>query len=106
MQTGTPSARIDAGNYQSGMIMAKWTGNDALDATIYVQGSLNGLDWGNMGAVIDDVGSVTINTANDSQLWDFQIFPFSFVRLVYASGTNTTGSLTIIFSGSLKAPGI
>lgn len=106
MQTSTPSARIDSKNYQSGMIAALWVGNDFLDATLTLQGSFNGDDWGNMGAQIDDVGSVTISTADDNQQWAFpQGFPFPYLRLVYDAGSNSAGSLTIYFLGFIKAPG-
>lgn len=103
MGTSTPSARIESSNYLSGMITAVWTGNDASDGFLAVEGSGEGANWGPMGQQADDVGSVTINTANDFQQWAFpQGFPFPFVRLAYASGTNTTGSLTITFVGYQK----
>ncbi len=104
MNVSTPSARIESSNYTSGMILASWSGNDAFDATLVMQGSADGTHWGMMGAALDDIGSVTLTTPDDSQQWAFPSgFPFPFIRMIYSAGSNTMGAVTVSFVGYTKA---
>lgn len=109
MNAAGVSARLNAADFMSGQIDAIWSGNDALDAVLSMEGSRDGIHWGSVGSTIGDVGSVLIDTANEAQLWAFtfqQGFPLIFVRFSYDPGANTTGLLVITFTGYFKAPGV
>lgn len=104
LATSGASPVIDTKQYLTGMIVSAWAGNDALDATLTLQGSADRTHWGNVGIMMDDVGSVTLDSAgdpdNDSQQWAFtENFPFRYLRMVYAAGANTTGTLDLHFTG-------
>lgn len=100
MADGANTPPVDTKQFITGMIIAAWTANDALNALLTLQGSGDKVHWGDVGIMADDVGSVTINTVDDSQQWAFQgFFPFRFLKLVYAAGGNTAGALDIKFTG-------
>lgn len=62
------SKAIYAQNFTTGMMIASWAGQDQLDGSIWMEGSIDGQNWNYMGANADDVGSVTINAPKIRQI--------------------------------------
>lgn len=74
----------------------EWSGADATDATIKLQGSVTGVNWCDI-----ENSSTTISAAAGDALWELHDIGVARVRAVFTANTNTTGTISII--GATKA---
>ncbi len=92
---------VDFKDMQVGSIQVKWSGNDALDGEIFVEGSnVPEDDWFdevNLGyKILDDDGT---KGKRKNQLFNLGLLGFRYARVKYFKGANTTGEIEIIALG-------
>lgn len=83
------SSAVNVLKYQNVYIAMDWTGLDAADATIQVQGSLDNSFW------FDEGAAITLASTPDSELVKLNNCGYKFIRIVYTANSNTQGSLTV-----------
>jgi hypothetical protein len=94
---------IDTTEFTFGSIQIDWTGLDAADGLLRIQGSVTGIpasEWNWIGSLAN--GAATMDTAADTQVWEFTVFTTRYIRLHYAANSNTTGTGNITFFGAVK----
>ncbi len=89
----------DVTDLKEGSMQISWSGADATDGVLVPQVSNDNIVW-------DDADStppsVTVGAATGSHMWSFREFPFRYVRLNFAAGTNTAGSVQVRTFGTDK----
>ncbi len=81
------SSNVNILSYRIVGIMFNWASLDQTDANITFQGSLDGVIW-------DVVGSTNMTSPTDHQFYSLLDEPYKLMQLVYAHGTNSTGTIT------------
>lgn len=82
------SASVNILGYKTTGIVVSWASLNHTDGTIKFQGSVDGVFY-------DDIGSpTTLSTASGHQSFSLIDEPYKYFRIVYAHGTNTTGTIT------------
>lgn len=80
---------------QAASMQIIWAGLDDVDAVIKLRGSKNGTDWSDL--VYAGVGSKTLDSPADSQLFEIPKVSYEFINIAYDKGSNTTGTITWIW---------
>lgn len=84
------STVMDITNYKTVVVVATWTGFNAADATLQLQGSIDSVTWVNEGS------AVTLATASGASAFKVTDIAYPNIRLVFAHGTNTTGTISAL----------
>jgi hypothetical protein len=80
-----------------GSFQVSWSGLDATDSTMFLQGTDDQVGFGQFG---DDFGGITITSLiSDSQIWEFTVFTTKYIRLAYTANSVTTGTANYLFEG-------
>jgi hypothetical protein len=83
---------IETYGYSKGLFALDWSGADATDGLAYVQGSIDGTNWHNLGGAD---GRLTINAASGVQAWQLTSIEFPYLRFRMEAGSNTAGTANI-----------
>lgn len=89
------SAAQEVTPYSRGSLQISWTGLDAFNGTIILEGSNDGTNWNELGGA--DAG-ITLDENDDSQIWEFTEFSTVYVRAAYKANNVTTGTATLVWS--------
>jgi hypothetical protein len=91
------STAWDVSDYRYGSLTAEWSGIDATNSTMILEGSNTGgedeEEWAEFGG--DEGGVVILDTQDASQVWEFTVFTMRYVRLAYKANNVSTGTVTI-----------
>lgn len=87
------SPAIDLTGRSKALVRAVWSGITAQDATLVLEVSADGINWGQLG----ESGIAMIQ--DNSQIWQFIEIPARYVRLAYTRNANTTGTLDLYWAG-------
>lgn len=94
MSTNFNSNPMDVSRSVAGFIAATWSGIDGTNSTMILEGSNDGVNWGELGG--EDGGIVIQSLDDDTQIWEFTSFTTKLIRLAYKANNVTTGNVTII----------
>lgn len=85
------SAAVNILSYKVMGVMVSWSGLNATDGTVQFRGSVDG-------TIYTDIGSATtLATAAGAQDFGLIDEPYSYIKLVYTHGTNTTGTINAVY---------
>lgn len=74
-----------------GSIQVSWSGLDGIDAAIMFEVSNDEIGWN--AYRVDD--AFELNSASDTQIFEFSLFRSNFLRLVYSHGSVSTGQIVM-----------
>lgn len=94
---GVSEAANSALMYDSGSLVADWSGADTNKATMILEGSNDDSNW----AEINGSG-FQFKDASGVQAWEFTQFTFKHIRAVFTANSNTAGTLNLNFYGRRK----
>lgn len=73
--------------------VASWAGIDGATGTLQFQGSNDLVNWANIGSAY----TITTASGTDPFALNMTADPFQYIQVVYAHGTNTTGTITLTY---------
>lgn len=95
MSAGFTSEAYDFIDRDLFSLQAVWSGADAVDATIMIQGSNNKIDWVDFNST---ECAIRLNSAASTDMFDSnQQISCHWLRAVYSEGANTAGTLALYF---------
>lgn len=89
--TSITSSAINILPYKVTGVMVTWVGLDHTDGTVQFEGSIDGTTYTLIGS------PTTLSSAAGSQDFGLIDEPYSYIKLVYTHGTNTTGSISAVY---------
>lgn len=89
------SDTIKVEGHTKGSVQINWTGIDAFNSTIILQGSDDETNWNDLGG---DTGGIILLNTPDSQVWEFTTFTTRYIRVSYQANSVTEGIATGIVS--------
>lgn len=93
------SAPIDVSGFSQGNIHIIWTGAVGTDGAAKIQASADGQNWNDYGS---DRTVLTIDEAENIQLFLITVFGGRFIRLKYTANTMSAGTAQMFFSAEVR----
>lgn len=90
MSSDFTTSALDVLYFDMGALQINWSGADATDGVVIIQGSIDGVNW------CDIPTGRTIDMAAGSQLFNVTSYGFRWVRLKFSANTNTTGTFNAL----------
>jgi len=81
---------------RQGSLQVIWSGLNSLDGELEVEISNDNINWNCYGGGV----GITMDTANDSQIFEFTHFNSRYVRLSYYKNSVTTGTIIVRTHGA------
>jgi len=90
--TSVNSSNVVVSNHDLGHVSLHWSGASHTDATMKLQRSNDGTNWVDVPS-----SSMTLGAAAGTDDIALDNIGFAFIRSVYVKGSNTSGSVSLLF---------
>ena len=87
---------LDVSRCDKGVFQLNWADLDAFNARFILQGSLDGINWNDLGG---EAGGIILDIEDDTQIWELTEISFNYLRADFTANNVTTGALELLFKG-------
>ena len=94
--TDFQTVALDVSRCGKGIFQLNWADLNAFNARFILQGSLDGINWNDLGG---SLGGIILDVEDDVQIWELTEIAFNYLRADFTANNVNTGALELLFLG-------